>query len=296
MSIPGPAVRGLLLHISHYDPVWCENKETEGPFDLNAAFEIVDALSDHGFNTLVVDVADGVKFKSHPELKRPYSVNMDQLRMLAEYAQLSGIDVVPKLNFAISGRNLHDQWMRPYASLRNFLQKIDKYWKVAADLIKELVKVCEPERYFHIGMDEDHLRSLEQYVDAIRKLRAIIKGHKLRTVIWNDSCHYKKTKIAQVHADKCRAAEDFLPKDITQVLWDYSAVHPSIVKRIAGKGFKVWAAPGHTPDMVKKWRRAVMANGGSGLLMTYWAKCDQANLPAILKLIKTCGVEYGTDA
>ena len=50
-------------------------------------------------------------------------------------------------------------------------------------MIDELVRVCKPRRYFHIGMDEDHYRSQPQYVDAILRLRKMVKRHRLRTVI-----------------------------------------------------------------------------------------------------------------
>jgi len=55
-------------------------------------------------------------------------------------------------------------------------------------------------------MDEDHYRSHEQYVETIERLREIVKSLGLRTIIWNDSCHFRTRSIAQVHAEKSRAA------------------------------------------------------------------------------------------
>ena len=284
-------VRGLLIHVSHYDPVWVKLKAKEKRFDVEVALDVVDAMAETGMNLLIVDCADGVRYRSHPELKRPYSVPMRDLRKLADAAHASGIDVAPKLNFAKSGRNFHDMWMRPHWDPLSWLKDLDVYWKVAADLVAELVDVCRPKRFFHVGMDEDHYRSLDQYVDAIGTLRVIVRKHRLRTVIWNDSCHFRKRSIAQVHADKCRAAEDLLEKDIVEVLWDYAGARPGIVRRIVGKGFDVWAGPGSTPGKVKAWRRAVVSEGGSGLLLTAWIKCDRANRKRLLDLVRTCGPE-----
>jgi len=291
MSNNSTQVRGLLLHITHYDPAWCRNgvKQRERPFDLEVALEIVNAMADSGMNLLVIDCADGVIYKSHPELKRRYSAPMSRLKELAAAARERGIHVVPKLNFAKSGRNLHDMWMRPYWDNVRWMSLEDDYWKVAEDLIDELVTVCRPQRYFHVGMDEDHSRSLRQYVAAIKRLRRMVKKHRLRTVIWNDSCYSSDHHIAQVHAEKCRAAEKLLPHDIVQVLWCYERAYPSIVRRLVNGGFDVWAAPGRTTELVRRWRRAVEAEGGSGLLVTKWIKCCRRNRKELLDIVNTLG-------
>ena len=287
-----PDIRGLLIHISHYDPVWFEAKDDEEPFDLATAVELVAVMNEVGMNLLVVDCADGVRYKSHPELRRPYTVPMADLRKLAGAAHALGIDVVPKLNFARSGRHHHDDWMRPHSDPRPFWNDMKAYWKVAGELIGELVGVCRPKRFFHVGMDEDHDRSLAQYADAVRTLRGIVGRHGLRTVIWNDSCHSARTSGAQVHADKSRAAEGLIPRDIVQVVWDYGHAHPSVVKRLVKEGFEVWAAPGRTREGVRRWRRAVVAEGASGMLMTRWVKCGRTNRKALVQMLRNLAAEY----
>ena len=285
-------VRAFLMHISHYDPSWTPVKDQEKPFDLETGLEIVASMAKSGMNLLIVDCADGVVYKSHPELRRHYSAPMSHLQALAKAAHEAGIDVAPKLNFSKSGRNHHDMWLKPHWDWRSWLANMDDYYAVARDVIGELVAACRSRRFFHIGMDEDHYRSVPQYVQTIKTLRGMIRKHGLRTVIWNDSCHDQITSIAQVHAEKCRAAESLLPKDIVEVLWDYGKAHAPIVKRIASQGFEVWGAPGVTLDQVKKWRAAVKANGGKGLLMTRWRKCDKAHRKELLDLVNALGPEY----
>ncbi len=283
-------VRGLLIHVSHYDPSWCAHKSTEEPFDVEVAEHIVDAMSAGNMNLLVVDCADGVRYASHPELARPYSVPMEALERLAAYAHRRNVDVVPKLNFSKSGRNRHDQWMAPHADQVSWLDDFDEYWRIADDVIGELVAALRPKAFFHIGMDEDHYRSVTQYVEAITILRRLLARRGLRTVVWNDSCHFKKTAIAQVHADKCRAAEAHLPRDVVHVLWDYCQAHPSIIRRLTRQGFSVWGAPGQDPRQVANWRTAIVANGGSGLMLTHWVKCCKRNEERLLALIAKAGL------
>ncbi len=281
--------RGLLLHITHYDPKWCPIKPMEGPFDLATALAVVEAMGQANMDTLIVDIADGVKYASHPELQRHYTVPMSDLAQLAEASHAAGVDIVPKLNFAKSGRNLHDIWMYPHASQFLFTEGMDNYFRVAADLIGKLVDVCKPKHFFHLGMDEDHFRSIGQYVDAIERLRETLTGHGLRTMIWNDSCHDFPEEIAQVHAEKSMAAEPKLSKDIVHVLWHYKLVCPDAIRRISEQGFDVWAAPGRDETMIHQWHEALIKQGGSGMLMTNWQKCIPANRESILELVRLAG-------
>lgn len=153
----------------------------------------------------------------------------------------------------------------------------------------ELVELMRPKQFIHIGMDEDHYRSHEQYVDTIERLRGIVKGLGLRTIIWNDSCHFRSRSIAQGHAEKSRAAEEKISKDIIHILWDYGNAHPDVVKRISGRGFDVWGAPGGNPEQIAAWMKALNENGGSGLLMTNWIKCSSFNRNQLIEYLKTIG-------
>jgi len=278
----GIPIRGYLLHITHYDPSWVKRKRREKPFDLDVGLEIVDAMAEAGLNLLVVDCADGVKYKSHPELARSYSVPMAHLRKLVKRAQGHGIEVVPKLNFAQSALHQHNHWFRPYFWL--FDNK--EYWRRAFQLVDELLEACQPPRFFHIGMDEDHDRSHAQYAEAICTLRDGLKQRGLRAVMWKDAQTYS---AAQVHAEKSRAAEGEIPKDVVQVVWHYQTVLTDVVRRLRRKGFDVWGAPGRDPEQVRQWRDVLVRYGGTGLLLTSWIPCRPGNRARLLERIRTGG-------
>jgi hypothetical protein len=126
-------------------------------------------------------------------------------------------------------------------------------------------------------------------VDTIKRMRRLLKALKLRTVIWSDSCHDSPTSMAQVHAEKCIAAEKLIPHDIVQMPWIYGRCTPRVVERLREEGFEVWAAPGSKPEDVKRWRRAVVRHGGQGMVLTTWKKCGRAHRDALLETIRTCG-------
>ena len=83
--------RGLLIHFSHYDPNWIQRKTKEERFDLRTGLKAEDAMAEVGMNLLVIDIEDGVVFKSHPELRRRYSVPIAQLETLAGAARSEGL-------------------------------------------------------------------------------------------------------------------------------------------------------------------------------------------------------------
>ncbi len=282
MSAKAVPVRGYLLHLTHYDPRWWKNKEKEKPFDLELGLEIIGAMAEVGMNLLVIDCADGVEYESHPELKRHYSVPMSTLEALVAAAREKGIEVVPKLNFSKSPIHRHNHWFRPH----NMLPDNEEYWTKAYEIIDELISICKPERFFHIGMDEDHDRNNEQYIKVIKELQRGLKKRGLRTVIWNDSSYRTS------HAKQSLVAEKAIPNNIVQVVWDYRNAKPHVVERLIEQGFEVWGAPGRDPDLVKKWRGVILGQGGKGLLMTMWIACIQDNREKLLNTIRESGSLY----
>jgi hypothetical protein len=274
--------------------MWWKRKARENPFDLDLALEIVDALAEEGFNLLAIDCADAVKYRSHPDLARRYTVPMSHLDRLASAARARGLDVVPKLNFSRSQLHHHNDWMLAPGETWHAHFDDAAYWERAFDLIDELIAVCQPKRYFHVGMDEDHDRSLAQYAEAIRVLHAGLKQRKLRTLIWNDTGIEYASGL--VHAERSRAAEEVIPRQIIQVLWRYDAVPTAGVQRLRQLGFELWGAPGRrNPAQVRAFRDAVIRHGGKGLLMTAWIPCRKPNRRALLTGIHAMGPIYRGD-
>lgn len=290
-----PAVRGYLIHLTHYDPRWCKRKSREKPPDLDLALEIVEALAAEEFNLLVVDCADAVRYRSHPEFTRRYTVPMKHLEALASAARERGLELAPKLNFSRGEINRHNHWMR--APGETWYQHFDDevYWRTAFEVIAELIAACRPRRFFHIGMDEDHDRSYTQYSAAIRTLRAGLRERKLRTLVWNDSGIEYASGL--IHAEKSLAAEEAIPRDVVQVLWRYDGLPATAIKRVRKQGFELWGAPGwRHPAQTTAFRDAVLRAGGKGLLMTTWMPCRGPNRRTLLRAMGQMGPIYRGEA
>jgi len=278
-------IRGYLLHLTHYDPKWYLKKGRERPIDLDLAMGIIDQAAKAGFNMLIIDCADGLVYKTHPELTRRYSIPKPALKKLIHYARRRKLELVPKLNFSQSVYHRHNCWFRPYDNLFDS----DEYWGHAFELIDELIDIFKPERFFHIGMDEDDQRTIPQYIKAILTLRQGLKKRGLRPIIWNDSA---RGGSKAWHARKSLAAEKRIPKDVVQILWDYRHIRPIALSRIVNEGFDTWVAPSQNPAHVLQWKRAVLKHGAKGMIMTTWMPCRPANRSHMINLIQMVGPIY----
>ncbi len=284
-------VRGYLLHLTHYDPVWFRKKGGERRFDLETALAMVEALGEEEFNLLVIDCADGVKYRSHPELAKRYSAPMRDLGRLAAAARGAGLEVAPKLNFSQSRFHHHNDWMRGPKEVWHHHFDDEEYWRKGFELIDELIEVCRPKRYFHVGMDEDHDRSHGQYVAAIKRLRKELRERRLKTLIWNDTA--TEWGAGLVHAEKSLVAEKAIAKDVVQVIWRYDGVPGKAIRRVAREGFEVWGAPGwREPEVTAEFRDAVVKAGGRGLLMTTWRPVRKSTRREMLAGIRAMGPVY----
>jgi hypothetical protein len=291
MSTGTIPIKGYLIHIYHYDPAWYQRRDRQEPFDLKIGCEVVDAVADAGLNMLAIDLDDGVVFRSHPELKRHYSVPMAHLQELVAKARQRKLEIVPKLNFSKSSYHRHNDWFSPHHQLED----TDEYWRMAFEVIDEVLDTCRPERFFFIGMDEDTHRTDRQYVSAVKRLRAELKQRKLRAAMWNDTPHLSSSMFQCVR--KTLAAEDNVATDVVQTVWDYGPVRRRAMQRVRDirqKGFEVWIAPGTNPEHVRDWKQVALDNGCTGMLMTMWQPVHHSTREEMLKRIRTLGPIYSS--
>jgi hypothetical protein len=276
-------VRGFQIHITHYDHEWWQNKDQETPFDLDTGRAIIATMAAAGLNLLVIDCADGVEYGSHPELGRPYTQPMSVLCELVTLARDHGIETVPLLNFAQSGYYHGNDWFRPH----NAHLDSKEYWTPAFEVMDELIDVVRPRRFFHIGMDEDHWRSRKQYADAVERLRERINSRVLRTVMWNMSTVGGRVAVC---AEKIRAAEPAIARDVVQVMVDWKRnVDVASMHRIVGQGFELWGNPGPELAQNRTMVRALQQNGGQGVLFTRWIPCTKDNREELLGYVRQAG-------
>ncbi|MEW6749443.1 MAG: Tat pathway signal protein [Candidatus Latescibacterota bacterium] len=166
-----------------------------------------------GLNMVVIDLGDGVRYDSHPEIAVRRAWSPSRLRRELGRLRRMGLEPIPKLNFS----TCHDTWLGPYARMVS----TDAYYAVCRDLIAEVIALFDRPRFFHLGMDEEtaeHQR-LYEYV--------VIRQHDLW---WRDLLFYTE-EVARggsrpwVWSDYVwhhpEAFHERMPRSVLQSNWYY---------------------------------------------------------------------------
>ena len=100
-----------------------------------------------GANTMVIELAEGPIYKSHPELALKGSRPMEWVNGWVRKMKASGLEVVPMLNFSLG----HGNWLGPYSRMIS----TPAYYKVCEDVLADVHEVFGHPRFIHIGCDEE---------------------------------------------------------------------------------------------------------------------------------------------
>ena len=142
----------LLVHLSKH--MWGkENRKDEDlPFEDDVWTYILDESKRTGMNMIVLDLGDGIKYESHPELSMDKAWTADRVREELRRCRERGIELIPKINFSAG----HDQWLWEYRAKRS----TPEYLKMAEDLIKEVYELFDHPRFIHLGFDEENPKEI----------------------------------------------------------------------------------------------------------------------------------------
>lgn len=144
-------------------------------FDEKLWNELLPRMADAGINTVILVVADGVRYKSHPEIAVKGAWSTGRLREELARLREHGIEPIPKLNFSTT----HDTWMKDYARRVS----TEPYYAFCRELIAEVIELFDKPRFFHLGMDE------ETAAHQVGHEHVVLRQHDLW---WRDFLFYVK--------------------------------------------------------------------------------------------------------
>ena len=145
---------GNLLHLSFnmWEDRIAPEREMRGyrpflRFDENLWNELLNEMATAGMNMVVIDLGDGIKYKTHPEIAVQGAWHRKKLQAELQKCRDLGLEPIPKLNFSAT----HDAWLGPYERQLS----TNAYYNVCKELISEVVELFDSPRFFHLGMDEE---------------------------------------------------------------------------------------------------------------------------------------------
>ena len=137
----------------------CVGRSPTLRFDTKLWNTLLRRMAEAGMNMVVLDLGDGVRYESRPEIAVRRAWTPERLRRELAKMRKLGLEPIPKLNFSTA----HDTWLGPYARQVSS----DAYYAVCRDLIREVTDLFDKPRFFHLGMDEEtasHQRLYEYVV------------------------------------------------------------------------------------------------------------------------------------
>ena len=157
--------------------------------DKTAWEEIAKAAVEYGYKSVLIELADGVKYKTHPEIAIEGAWEVEELKEELQKLRNMGLTVYPKLNFSTA----HDAWLGLYSRMVS----TDEYYALARDLIHEVIDIFDKPEMFHFGLeDEGHhaqvrydyvcFRQHDLYWHDINFLIKAVEKNGARPWLWAD--------------------------------------------------------------------------------------------------------------
>lgn len=302
---------GYMLHMTSNN--WSERPYTDYPIDyhrdqslrLKLHFDertwnrIVDELVGIGANTLLVDVEDGMRYDSHPEIAVEGCWPKEKMRAEVRRLKDLGFTLIPKLNFSAT----HDTW------LKDWQEKIGtpEYRKMCGELIDEVCDVFDHPKFFHIGTDEEtaelkeqwglkHCRSAEVWWTDVLAMIAAVERNGARVCMWESTAMSRTEEFFR----RCPRSVVITPTYYNyERIADINSTHPTLlfIKRLAENGFDVlpggsnWNCEENFRETVAWCERNVDRSHILGYLMLPW----QVTVPAWHRAMQRA-VNYLEDA
>lgn len=194
---------------------WVENYRADKiAFDWDVFQRVIEKAAKAGINTILLDVGDGVRFESHPEIVLSDSLTRKEVKELVDRCRTLNIDIIPKLNFSTG----HSYWTKDWRARTSS----PEYYTFVQDLLTELYEMFEQPKYIHIGMDEENQKNMQE-TDLVIFRRRDLLWHDIRfmiktikdlgaiPVMWHDP----------IFSDEQEFEKNIKPEDVVIMPWRY---------------------------------------------------------------------------
>jgi len=262
-------------------------------FDDGLWNDLLQRMSQTGFNMVVLDLGDGVRWESHPEIAVENAWTVERLREELAKMRSLGLEPIPKLNFS----TCHDQWMGPYARRIS----TPEYYAFCHDLIAEVIALFDTPRFFHLGMDEEELKHQRHFEYVVlrqgdlwwRDFRLFVdqvESAGIKPWIWSD--------YVWEHPD---LFWERMPRSVLQSNWYYgtdfgpNVREPRAYRELEQHGFdqiptvSIYKSPENVAKTVQFCRDHIAPERLKGFLLAPWKPTLEACRAHHLQAVETMG-------
>jgi hypothetical protein len=289
------------LHITLFDTL-----------DKKRIKQVIDKASEYRFNYIVMDIDNGMKFVTHPEVSKPNAFSKEEIKEIIQYSNEKYIEVIPQLD--LLG---HQEWLlaKPYPDLilkegilkdnHNMFLTYDpqneKVYKIVFDLLNEIIDVFNP-KFLHIGHDEafglrifDAPKSFQLFANHINRINQFLSKKGIKTIIWGDML---KKEHNGGKKDIYKAI-DLIEKDVIIADWVYSLQSANkyggyAAKYFIDKGFQVLGATFKNEDGIKRYSTIAKSLNPKplGMIACTWYYLPWGKMDMVNRIIEVSGKNF----
>lgn len=195
---------------------WARQYRSFLTFDETVWNTLLEEMAVAGMNMVVLNIGDGIKYECHPEIAVENAWTHEKLKSELKKMRKLGLEPIPKMNFSTT----HDLWLGEYARMIS----TDKYYEVCRNLIREVCKLFDYPRFFHLGMDEETANHQKRLNYAVMRQNDLwwgdfyfligeVEKNNVRPWIWSDYAWQNPDVFFKK-----------MPKSVLQSNWYYGSV------------------------------------------------------------------------
>jgi hypothetical protein len=281
---------------------------------------LVSSAKRAGFNLIIVQIANSVRFDRGSQVLRPGAWSKEAFADFVEFARAQGIEVIPEIKLLTHQEkffvNRHPSLM--YNSVTYDPRQEGVYDEVLP-LFDEIISVSHP-KAIHIGHDEvagfkrwsrkkwlepgEDVLPAELFKRDVLRLHEYLEEQGVETWMWGDmliapdefpamlSKHFHGTLPGYG-----KSLRESLPRDIVVCDWHYEddqLTFPSI-EAVRKDGFRVVGATFENEQTVRNFSRYAAENGADGMIATTWFHVPRKEWDIVNRIISVSGAVFEKD-
>lgn len=253
---------------------------------------VIDMAVSAGFNTLIVDPRDQVRFKNFPGKVLRNAWSTDAFASVVAYARKQGLEVIPEVKLLThQGQFFGDARPELMYDKETYNPQKKAVYDLVAAYLEEMITLIHPVAV-HIGHDEVQgiyrvknnpgyakgMLPAELFYKDVVMLHDFLKERGVATWMWGDML-ISKAELPGMATYHLNGAGGYggevrkrLPRDIVICDWHYADEQDEFpsVDIFRDEGFRVLGATFRKPQTIRNFSRYAARHGAEGMIATTW--------------------------
>jgi len=286
--------------------------------ELSSAYDLVKKAKLYGYNTIVIQLTDGVSLDSAPWGESNDSWSKEQFVEFTDFVSSMGLQIIPEIKlFSHQEKFLKNNFPEFLYNARTYNPEAEGlYDEVVFPLIDELIEIMNPQM-IHIGHDEvaghneksskkwlkkgEKIAPADLFLKDILIINEYLISKEVDVAIWGDMLiaenEFKEMFPQHLHGNKEGYGSTLrknIPKNIVIFDWQYYAKghNFSSTKTFLDEGFVVLGATWKNQKVIDNFTEFSANNNASGMVSTTWFHVQRKEWDEVEKIMEGSSSMY----